>query len=214
MKEGAILIYPLKGIADVRHPKQGLRDMQKAGYSQVSLDFGMFFSTYELNNNKYNLQQKKNEYMFLMKQLNEMCFSVDVAILPDIGFEELKKDVLERKVQDANYLKRQLEISKWCINVCEEFGIKNIIVQPMVSYQDSYEDCIQTIREYCMDLWKCCYNDSTRLLLYNKCNKLRGNYVRSLLTDGDTVVALINEMNAQVGKERFGFALEDRKSVV
>lgn len=208
MKEGAKLIFPLKGIVDVRHPKQGLQDMKEVGYSQLCLDFGMFFNTYELSQNKYNLQQKKKEYAHLINQLSEMQFSVDVAILPDISSEELREDVLDRKVQETNALRQQLEISKWCINACEEIGIRNIIIQLMVSYQDSHEDYIESIREYCMELLKYCHNDCTRLLLYNKCNKVRGSYVRSFLADGDTAVTMINKMNNQVGKKRFGFALD------
>jgi len=194
-------ICSMAGIIDVEHPKQGINDLKTAGFEQVLLDFGEFLPIEKLISDSINREswprQKKQIYQKMVEELRKQQLVPIIAKVPFLS-PSVKKQGIDKFI---------LQVNLECIKACEESGCKSIIVQPLfanVVYGKEWE----VNREFYKMLATQCLDKGTQILLTNQCRNRGGHLVRGICTDGVVAAEWVDQLNHEVGMERFGFCLD------
>ncbi len=193
------IVSSITGIVYLEFPNQGLEDIKTAGFKNVLLDLSIYCPGHKLRSfeTKLKPEQIKQDFDKFIKGVQTKNLQVTTALLPYL--------LRDTKRTDLNEL--LLCIGKDCIKMLENIGCKHIIARPLyigVPFDKEWE----INKAYYLELAKECKNKDTMILLQNQCKDVNGHLVRGVCSDEKIAVKWIDELNKEVGSERFGFCLD------
>lgn len=205
------LLSVITGTVAPFKPDQGLRDLKKAGFEHLYLDFNIFCSKEEIKQLGKKVTQK--EYLvrdkiidnpammleypkLLIDKAKQQGFSCDLALSPvHPYFDENKIDehpdfVLDRAID--------------CIKLCNTAGCENLVVYPFSHEQrdidrvtEWYEKMIPAAKEY-----------GVKIIIANQLKNCYGHLVKGIFADSYELAAWIDKENEKAGYEAFGVMLD------
>lgn len=197
----------IKGIVDITRPRQGLGDMEKAGFTNLFLDLSVFASRYDLENfgkpgwkkNGWNYvvespEELKNALSNMQSIWSGMQLKSNIAMAPFL-LRDTKRD-------DLNDLQKKL--TEESILACGKIGCQYLIVRPL-SAGIAKEDFWEINQEYYMQLAELAKENNVTLLLENQCQCFHGHFIRGICADGTEAAEWVDKLNEKAGEERFGF---------
>lgn len=189
----------LNGVINPERPRQGLRDLEKAGLRSVLLDYDLYAQLGGYGGEKYRPERYRREYDGFVETLRESGVTVSAARMP------FPDPLAKLHFDDVNDV--LLRVSRDCIRAGEDLGCRNLIVQPL--YRGlNHTQAWEVNRAYFLELARGCGNPETRILLTNLCREQGGHLVRGICSDAVTAAEWVDELNCAVGRERFGFCLD------
>ena len=207
------------GAVTPRHPKQGLTDLKNAGFTDLMLDFNIFGRLNSVIEEDYNGQLRENWAEDLRDKCREYDIKTPVAyaitfdkyslqnVSPKEFYEVAKIGKNLERLNIPSVYDLALRVSKSCISTAIRFGAKMIVIQPYW-FDISLEDEWKVNREYYLELSKACGDSEIQILLTNICKYVDGHLVRGICSDSNITRQWIDDLNQEVGCERFGFMLD------
>lgn len=176
-----------QGIMDIRHPKQGIGDIVKAGFEKMLLDLSMCCQPEELERN--------------WKPVADYCAAKHLQCVAAKA-PYLKSDT---KRDDLNSFVK--ELVKESISICGQAGCKFLIVQSIFAGIKD-QDLWQCNRAYYLELAERAKQYDMQILLQNQCKNFNGHLVRGVCCDGREAADWVDALNEAAGEERFGFCMD------
>ena len=197
----------LSGIADPRHPAQGILDIAGSDFKSICFDTPRLCPPEQLEK-----QGKQRSGSAVAPE------TARIAEDPTLFFSYAKPTLdlcaehgLRCAVMIAPYLKRDTvrsdfnalieRLAEECIKICGNC----LIVRPL-SAGISKERLWEENRRFYARLAVCAGPD-VQILLENQCREIGGHPVRGVCADPDTAAAWVDRLNEEAGGERFGFCL-------
>lgn len=193
-----IISSTTRGIVDEARPRQGLNDLQKAGFDNVALDLGAYCTGYVLKRKEKKLKPdlSRGDYERVKAELKNR------GIVPTLV--EMPKLDADTQREDLNPFMQRVGVDS--VRACEELGCKLLVVHPLF-VGIPREDIWKVNKEYYLQLAAECENEDTMLLLENESKDCNGRMVRGMCSDAAQAVERIDELNEACGMERFGFCM-------
>nr|WP_288825961.1 sugar phosphate isomerase/epimerase [uncultured Clostridium sp.] len=170
------------GIVDTSHPKQGIRDMANAGFISCMLDFDMFGSEEDIVKENYRTDLRQVSFETISHTLKSSGLKISVAKAQTINAQEV-------------------------IHASEAICCDYVIVPPLWYGLESGQEWKEN-KLYYLNLAKECEHFNTKILLTNLCRNLNGHLLRGICSDVRLACQWIDELNKEVGMERFGFCMD------
>lgn len=200
------IIYTTFGIVDFRHPAQGLADMSKAGFENISLDISLCCSGYELENYGKNSTGEKNrstEKVNLLRNPESMQRQFDPMLdrcrrhsLP-IQMVRIPSLPWDTKRMDMNPLLEQ--IAESAIRLCGRIGCRLVLIPPLFSGMERGEEW-DVNREYYLRLANTARECRVTILLANQCRSHNGHLLRGICSDSAEAAKWIDRLNAEAAR--------------
>ena len=207
------ILYSPAGIADFRHPAQGLTDMSHAGLKTIALDLSMCCSGYDLEN--YGRPKKPCRFVTnpssnasdmasllrtpeamlqnlqpLLAQCRSHGLSVQLLRVPRLPWDSRRAEL--------NPLLE--EIANSAIPFCGRIGCRYLIVPPLFAGLEKGTEW-QVNRAYYLRLAETARKYSVTLLLENQCRSHNGHLLRGICSDGAEAAAWIDMLNTEAEKQ-------------
>ena len=184
-----VLIYP-KGIVNMDYPRQGIRDIAGAGFSDVVLDMSLCCNPYELKNIGDGMEP-------LLVQCGCANLAHTVAAAPVL--------CRDTKRRDLNGLLQNL--AEESIKICGKAGCRYLVVRPLFAgIQDP--DMWNVNRTFYLSLASGAKEYGVMILLENQCRDMNGHLVRGLCSDGRQASEWVDRLNQEAGDVCFGFCMD------
>lgn len=206
------IICGSRDMIDHQKPGQDIRNIAGAGYQNILLDMSMICPPGELENigrknpepdagRRIRMAEHPERLHEGMGKVLEQCGKLQLSAL--IG----KAPYLDwsTKRDDLNPLLERLAVES--IRVCGAAGCRSVIVRPLFS-GIAQEQMEEANKEYYLRLAKTAKENKIQILLENQCRNLNGHLIRGICSDGREAAELIDELNREVGEERFGFCMD------
>lgn len=202
-----------KGIIDLKHPRQGISDIEKAGFQSMSLDLAMACLSGELEN--IGKPREKSGRINRAEQLSahpeKLCDSIK-PVLEQCAAKQLQCRIVtapylswNAKREDLNALLEQL--AQESIKLCGQAGSQYLIVKPLtVGIADT--DLWEINQAYYLRQGKQAEKYHVQILLENQCKDFNGHLIRGLCADGRQAAQWVDALNEAAGEERFGFCMD------
>ncbi len=210
------------GIVSSQFPGQGLKDIAQAKFSGIPLVPIDHAYTEEAvaDRQSWMKRQRKAKKKALyhgwfmdhpekldaaLRPFGERCkalgLKMPLGVGPDLGvpsgMEEAREDLRESVAS----------LAEECIRVAASFGSRYFLAPPLgVGIGD--EDAWAANRAYYLRLAACAKQHDVMLLLENRCRIISGHFVRGFCSNERETAVFIDELNAVVGEERFGFCMD------
>jgi len=186
------------GIVNAEFPKQGLRDISAAGFTDVMLDFSIGETPVE---NPKAVRPMPGMAAFLEAA---GALSMPVASAPELRpgpkFKEAENE--------PERLRERLErMTLRAIETAGEHGCRKIIVRPLV-YGIERPELAAVNRAYFLRLAEAAEKADVTILLAPMPRYLSGHYLRGMLSSGRTMREAVDALNAAAGDGRFGCCLD------
>ncbi len=196
------------GVVDTAHPKQGIRDLKKAGFNAALLDFNMFGFSDDTLKNDYSVEDMDKYYLVVRKEAESTGLEFPIAKVQELNRFKIfsGNHCLENSSKEACY-NLLLETTKRAIHACESMGCSYLIVPPLW-YTVKNEQAWDINKLFYIELAKECKKANTKLLLTNLTRYVNGHYIRGICSDVSTASRWIDLLNKEVGADRFGFCLD------
>lgn len=179
------------GIVDTERPAQGISDIANAGFMNISLDVMIHCSGSEPES------LRKDNYQKMIGQCQEKGVQLLVARAPRL--------IGNTKCTNVNdFLIRFTEES---IRLSGKAGCRYHIVPPLLVGVKRGEEW-EINREYYLGFAQTARENGVMILLENQCRSLNGHMVRGICSDGRIAAEWVDELNREVGEERFGFCVD------
>lgn len=193
----------VSGIVDYQHPCQGLTDIQKSGFTSISLDIEKAFI----------LKSKQTTEDFFTEYLHQthIFFDSCKTILEKIKTENLSVCSmrsptlqLDTKRSDLNEAQKLMAIDT--ITAASEINCRYVIIAP-ITFGIDKSDIWNENRKYYLSIAQKAKDKGVNILIENQCSNFNGQFMRGLFSNEYEATAFIDEINQIVGEERFGFCM-------
>lgn len=189
------IICGIKGIVDINSPKQGLMDINRAGFQNIVLDF--------------SIGHKDKDIEIPGKRIADF---IEKVHLSSVAFGIAKAPFLpwDTKNKVADEAIRESVIS--CIKICGRVGCKHLIVQPLFAGIADAELWNANFSFY-LSLAEYAGENQVMILLENQCKNVNGHLVRGVCSDAGEVSDWIDALNREAarrygqGGDYFGFCM-------
>lgn len=206
------LICSSSGSVDLRHPGQGIRDIQNAGFENISLDFSLCAPPWGLE--ALGKQEKRKADPCMTALFQDPSY---LKTLLSGLFSQCRKDALQIPVARVPYLQRdtkrtdlntfleQLTVNS--IRLCGEIGCPVLIVPPLFSGIEKGQEWQENYAYYLRlaDIARECH---VTILLENQCLNYNGHFLRGICSDAGEAARWVDCLNRDAGEERFGFCMD------
>ena len=204
------LICSPKGIIDTERPAQGLGDMVRAGFENLSLELPVFWGEYDLENigksslNRIARQRAERK----PEELYSLASSfVDRCARENLRFPIAMAPHLLRNTKHTDLTPMLLALAKESIRLCRRIGCNCLVVRPLFAgISDS--DLWEQNRAFYLDLAQDAKGTQIQILLENQCKDLNGHLMRGVCADAVQAAAWVDELNREIGEERIGFCMD------
>lgn len=192
-----------KGIVDINHPKQGINDLLKAGFTDIVLDLSMINN---LNSFKKYLKsddtQMQNSYyndLSLMELYTSTIspFLTNTEISNSIVFAPRIKG-LKNKTSIIDLTDR---LTKESIGLCSKVNGEYIVIRPKINND------LNANYNYCLQLGELAKSNNTHILIENQCFNYNGHFTRGSFSDSAEAAEFIDKLNKEIGYECFGICV-------
>lgn len=202
------LICASGGIVNTDYPKQGIWDIENAGFPALMLDLSSYCLSQDIEYlGKPSKRKKSAEVLEDFSKLRDKVKLAMDARRKDIKVSAVYAPALERgtKREDLNGLIEKLAVES--IALCEKYGSDTLIIRPLFAGVDK-EDLYEVNREYFLRLAKIAKKSSVTLLFENQLRDIGGHLTRGMFSDPKEAARLIDELNNKLKEERFGFCFD------
>jgi len=191
-------------ILDLSRPQRHLKYVQDAGFCDMMLDLGMFYTEDAME--YHGTEKAQTDVGELYK-----CFElfVEQGKACQISFDCMRAPHLcwDTKREDLNDL--LLKIGEECIRACRRLGCQEVVIQPLFAGIAKCERW-KANYSYYFRLGRLALENEIHILLENQCNAINGHLVRGVCSDMDTVSKFVDELNGELGREILGFCLNTK----
>lgn len=209
------------GIVSSQFPGQGLADIARAGFSGIPLTpLGHAYTKEAVEDwRAWVKRQRKAKEKELyrgwfmehpekleaaLRPFVDRCkalgLKMPLAIGPDLGGPS------GRDEENDDLRAPVARLAEECIRIAAASGCRSIIVPPLVVGIGG-EDIRPVNQAYYLRLAECARKHGMTLLLGSQCKVISGHIMRGFCMDAVEAAAFIDELNASVGEERFGFCM-------
>ena len=213
-----ILCAP-SGLAALERPQKGIIDIASAGFEGILVDAAMCCSDHELeflgicqNLPQKNREESKHRNRAKVSEHPEELYNNLKPLL-----EQCKKEHLLTPITRAPFLRRNTKrgdlksvlarLAEESIHMCSEIGCGYLIVNPLFAEIGRGEEW-KASREYYLSLAGTALENNVMILFQNQCRELHGRLVRGNCTEAEEAAAWIDRLNAEAGRECFGFCMD------
>lgn len=173
------------GIVDFANAKQGLSEIESAGFSDVLLDFSSTSLKDKRGCGRVNVET------FL--QFQSECFQSTIACIPSL---------LELNGLEEN---EYLLFVETCIEDAGKIGCKAVIIPPVAC--ELGEVCLQRNIDFYLNLIQVAKESKVMILLENQYYDFNGHIVRGAFSGSSEICRSLAELNKEAKEEVFGFCL-------
>lgn len=213
------------GIVNPFRPGQGIMDIVNVGFGNLSLEFDMCCSAYELEH--YGKIQKSKEDWEHLKDYDFLPVSehpseigrfyekmISVSQEKDLQIPLARAPYLPRDTKRMDLRELMLTIHKESIRFCGRVGCRYIVIRPFLVTSDFsvqrvwQEETWEANRQYFLQLAAVARENNVGILLENQCRSVNGHMVRGICADSYEAAEWIDALNQEVGEVRFGFCMD------
>lgn len=195
------IICPAIGVSRL-HPKQGLADLQKAGFMDVAFSYGLWVDVYRYEKRRKLLRYDEDREPFF-QAAREAGVKLPLAYAPALSFETKRPDLF-------GFIEEE---TKAALRDAAARGVEAVVVPPLAPRErQTHEALWELNRAYYLRLAAACGANGPRILLTNMLHKVNGHMVRGLLSEAEEAVDWMDALNREAGEERFGFLLDIGKA--
>lgn len=183
------LICGIGGIVDLVHPKQGISDIETAGFDSMLLDFNQVYVKDKDGENMVvdRLQEKIKLYTETVKA---ECITIAKAPCAKERFDYN---------QDGETIKQAISES---LKIAMHHGCSKFIV-PLLNANDNSKKVMDENKELLLSLLEICSKSDITVLPENQCRYYNGHYIRGAGSDADELLRLILEVG-EIADKRYG----------
>lgn len=199
------------GIIDVERPGQGVSDIERSGFKDVLFDISLACPPHKLErigkeSSKGNQERTKvfdnpsnlhNYLKPLLDHIENGQLHATIAYGPYLNRNSKHTDLNQ-------LLFRLMEES---IIACKAAQCRFIIIRPLFSGIDQKEEWAVN-KEYYLRLASVASKQDVMILLENQCRDMNGHLIRGICSDGSVASEWVDQLNREVGEERFGFCVD------
>lgn len=193
----------VSGITDSLRPNQGICDINKSGFTDISIDLDKtfrlkskqikedIFAEYPENNNIFKFFY--NPLIDVVKSQNISVYTVKSPMLP-----------LVTKYENLNEAQRLMAEETICI--ANEIGCRYVIVPPAFAGVSKY-DLWEVNKKYYLSLVQAARKNGVNILVENQCRYNNGQLIRGMFADEYETAKQIDELNTTAGVDVFGICM-------
>ncbi len=216
------IVCAQSGIAPMELSGFGVQDIARSGFDLVTLDMNLLYPASEFDhirkkgsiNNKKNiriwedLKLMREEIRLVRKKYEECGLKIKTVRAPFFprGIE-MYQFLMQEDTEQMELLKLLMRINTECINLCRELDCRSIVVPP-VCYHASDEAGGKLNEKYYLALADAAIENDVMVLIENQYLDFNGHLIRGAFSDSVKAAGFIDKLNADVGKEVFGFCLD------
>lgn len=197
--------YSPVGSVNIWRPNRGLEQLVSAGIKSIILDFSTICQVYDPKEMAWieksgrrpkgwifreQPEQITESIRMFITKCKEIHVDITLAIMPYFKSE-----------QEAQNLQELYPLIRECMKACHEYGIENVVIQPLQAGQEANLEFYQKLLVWARE------ND-LHILLKNCLRYFNGRYVRGTCSDAEEANAWIELLNGLAGEERFGFCMD------
>ena len=209
------------GIVSSQFPGQGLADIARAGFSGIPLTpLGHAYTKEAVEDwRAWVKRQRKAKEKELyrgwfmehpekleaaLRPFVDRCkalgLKMPLAIGPDLGGPS------GRDEENDDLRAPVARLAEECIRIAAALGSRQILILPL-TIGIGAEDIQSANQAYYLQLAECAKTHNVTILLGSQCRNINGHIVRGFCMDAAEAAAYIDNLNAAVGEERFGFCM-------
>ena len=204
-----IICWPA-GIVDMERPSQGILDIVMAGFGDVILDVSMVCSAYELEHMEKLKAKIKNKVLISDKPAeiyNSMKFMLDRCADKHLRTTVAYAPYLYRNTKREDLKERLIQLAEESIKVCGKSGCQYIVIRPLFSGVKAGDEWKEN-REFFLLVAPLAKENNVMILLENQCKDVNGHLIRGICSDAFDAAKWVDNLNEEVGEERFGFCMD------
>ena len=199
----------IKSIVDITRPRQGLKDLFQAGFTDLFLDLSVFASGGDLE--QFGKQNwKKTAWNYIIENPEDLKNAVfnmsSVWSGMQLNCKTAMAPFLLRETKRSDLSELQKLLVEESILACGKIGCRYLVVRPL-AVKDSQVDLWKMNRDYYLGLVSLAKEHDVIILLENQCKYYHGHLIRGFCADGYEAAEWVDQLNAEAGEERFGFCL-------
>ena len=183
------LVCAPAGIVRAEWPKQGMRDIEQAGFMSMMMDCSLGYPARRLEKDKKNPGMRA--FLSCPCQLS-MPLAYAPYLLP------------ETKRTDGNDMLR--ELARQSLQLCLQHDVRYLVVRPLTA-GIAREQLWPVNRAFYLELAAVARENRVQLLLENQVRSVNGHLVRGLFATGQEMAARVDELNEAAGAQCFGVCL-------
>lgn len=199
------IVYPFR-------PSQGIIDIAKAGFQNISLELDMCCPAYELEDyGKASVDKENTEYPEGYEYLPVSKNPTEIGRFFERLISSCREKCLQLPLARAPYLPRDtkrsdlsdllLKLYEESIRFCGKIGCKYLVIRPIENTREQNQG-------YYLHLAVVARENQVTLLLENQCYSMNGHMVRGVCADSQEAAEWIDILNREMGEERFGFCMD------
>lgn len=197
------IVCEMHGIVDYQRPGQGVLDIEKSGFNNISFDI---MNTYKLDG-KNKIENLFEEY----KTDKQILKRISASALNCITHSNLKLHSIRSPHLPINTTNTDLNISQKLmtsetIHICGDNNCKYVIASPIFAWIKK-SDLWNENKKFLLSLAQIAKENDVTILIENQCKYYNGQFVRGLFSDEIEASVFIDELNQIVNEERFGFCM-------
>ena len=183
------LVCAPDGIVRAEWPKQGIRDIEQAGFRAMMLDCSLGYPARRLEKDKKTAGMET----FLSCPHH---MRLPLAYAPYLLPGTRRKD-LNTRIQ---------ELAQQSLQLCKQHDVRCLVVRPLTA-GIARDEQWRVNRAFFLHLAEAVQGASVQILLENQVRSVNGHLVRGLFSSGQEMVECVDELNAAAGTQRFGACL-------
>lgn len=196
------------GIVDIEHPGQGVMDIEAADFCDVLFDTAMCCLPDVLEHMERVKTYARLETIKHPEKLYEKMKGIlDECADSGVHMTTAYAPYLCRDTGHAELKPLLMQLIEESIKASGKAGCKYIVIRPWFADVKSGEEW-QVNREYYLHFASLAKENDVLILLENQCKDVNGHLVRGICTDALEAATWIEQLNAEVGEERFGFCMD------
>ncbi len=187
----------IRDLSRIIEDRGSVTDMSAYG---ITLDTEIFYSRNELEScevKKLDIGAKRERFAHFIQDCVEKRVCLNAMRAPRLKWNTTRTD--------QNSL--MLQSGKDCIKECVKAECRYIVIQPLFS-GISKADIWRENHAYYYILGQLAKDAGIRILMENQCGYVNEHFVRGICSDGVVASEWIDELNAELGEEVFGFCLD------
>lgn len=196
-------IINTSGIVDPVRPSQGFIDIQKSGFTGISVDIEKNFKL----KSKQTIEGFFTDYLYQTNIFFDSCKTIlDKIKTEKISVCSMRSPTLPLDTKRTDLNKAQKLMAIDTITAASEINCRHVFVAPITHGIDKF-DIWNENRKYYLSIAQTAKAKGVNILIENQCRNYNGQFMRGLFSDEIEVSGFVDEINQFVGEERFGFCM-------
>lgn len=197
------IIINVSGITDSFRPNQGICDIKKSGFTDISIDLDKTFRLKSKQTKEdifIEYPENRNTFKSFYRPLTDAVKSKNISVYT------VKSPMipLDTKYENINESQRLMAEETMC--VAKEIGSRYVIVPPVFTGV-SKKDLWGVNKKYYLSLVQVARKNGINILIENQCRYNNGQLMRGMFTDEYETAKQIDELNTNAGVDIFGICM-------